>query len=417
VNQIWEKAGFVKDAGRIMHAVICCDQAAPSELVRDALRVGSALSEKGHRVSYIAGDPIRLVESTGSWIPNDLYQAPVRRAGPNLVLKSPRLDGFADYMAAAGFDDKETLITMAALWNRQLLALRPDIIIGFYAPLSWLVGPSHAPTFALGSGLTLPPVLGASFPRFSVDSAPAADPHLMLDFANAALLRHGQQPLAAISDVVDRCISLLYGVPAFDPYLQLRKSFSVGLLGEEPTPRIPPVNQHLAALLDVYCPNIEQIILAIANLNEVTVDICVSGATTGMRRFLEQHPHVVVWNDYDGLLAEAANASALVHHGVQDVAQRAISLGRPQLIIPWTREQEMLRGSVDWMGISWYKHPASPLEELVGTFRGVIQEPSITLAAQHHARQLANTHLPNALPIIVEHIENSFQSQSKASRR
>src|SRR5690242_5372603 len=348
MTRMWEKPDFIKEhPDRSMHAIICCDRAAPSELVRDALRVGNALAEKGHRISYIAGDPVRLVESAGSWIPNDLYQAPVRGVGPDLVLKPPVLDGFADYMATVGFDDKQTLITMAALWNRQLLALKPDVIVGFYAPLLWLVAPAHAPTFALGSGLTLPPVLGTSFPRLSVDSVPLADAGLMLDFANAALLRHGQPPLAALSDVLDRCTSVLYGVPAFDTCLQLRRTVSIGLLGEEPTPMVPPVKQHLALLLDVYCPNIEQIVLALASLDETSIDICISGITTGMRRFLEQHPHIKVWNDYDSLLAQAAKATALVHHGVQDVAQRCISLGRPQLIMPWTPEQEIFKSAID----------------------------------------------------------------------
>src|SRR5262245_25666890 len=157
-----------------MRVVICCDQGTPSELVRNALTVGKALMERGHTVAYVVGDPVTLVYHAGSWTPNELCQAPVPRAVPGLVMKRPNMDGFADLMAITGFDDKATLLALASLWDRQLQTLKPDAIIGFYTPVLWLVGPAHAPTYALGSGLTLPPVLGTSFPRLSVDSTPLA---------------------------------------------------------------------------------------------------------------------------------------------------------------------------------------------------------------------------------------------------
>jgi hypothetical protein len=388
-----------------MRCVICCDQGAPSELVRDALTVGRALIERGHQVAYIVGDPVGLVDHAGSWSPNDLYQAPVCRTVPGLVMKRPNMDGFSDVMATAGFDDKPTLVALSTLWHRQLTSLKPDAIIGLYTPILWLVGPAHAPTFALGGGLMLPPPLGTAFPRLTADSTPLADEAVMLANANAALLRLGQASMAALSEVLERCVSLLYGVPAFDPYLQIRRTVSTGLLGEEPSPVVPPAKPRLAAFLDVYCPGIETIILALAGFDQTPVDICVSGATASMRLFLEQQPHIKVWKDYATLLEHAASASALIHHGVHDVGQRSVSLGRPQLLIPWTREQEIFNGLVQWMSYSWVKRPNVAIDEMAGTFRAVLQDPSLVVAAQHHARQLYSTNLPDALPAIVEKIE------------
>jgi hypothetical protein len=361
--------------------------------------------ERGHEVAYVVGDPVTLVDYAGSWSPNDLYQAPVCRTVPGLVMKRPNMDGFSDVMATAGFDDKPTLVALSTLWNRQLTALKPDAVVGLYTPVLWLVGPAVAPTFALGSGLMLPPALGTSFPRLTVDSAPLADEAVMLANANAALMRLGQPPLAALSEVLDRCVSLLYGVPAFDPYLQVRRTVSMGLLGEEPSLVVPPAQTRLAAFLDVYCPGIETIILALAGFDQIPVDVCVSGATASMRLFLEQQPQIKVWRDYATLLEHAATASVLVHHGVHDVGQRCISLGRPQLLVPWTREQEIFHGLVQWMSYSWLKRPNVPIDEMAGTFRAVLRDPSLVVAAQHHARQLSNTNLPDALSAIVERIE------------
>jgi hypothetical protein len=138
------------------------------------------------------------------------------------------------------------------------------------------------------------------------------------------------------------------------------------------------------------------IILAIAGLNKIAADVCVSGTAIGMRRFLEQQSRIKVWHDYSSLLEQAANASALVHHGVHDVAEQCIALGRPQLIIPWTRE----------MAFSWMKPPTVSIDEMACTFRDLLRDTSLTVAAQHHARQFANTSLGDARSVIVEKIEN-----------
>jgi len=227
----------------------------------------------------------------------------------------------------------------------------------------------------------------------------------MLDNANAALLRFGQPEWASLADIFERCTPILYGVPTFDPYMQMRTTRSSGLLGEEPTPTLPPAETRLAVLLDVYCPNIEQTVLAVGSLKDIPVDICISGATTAMRRFLEQRPNINFWKDYGSLLAQAASASAIVHHGALDVAQRCISLGRPQLIIPWTREQQILETTMGWTAFTWGKPPSTPLDDMAGTFSALLRDTSLVVAAQYHARQLAGTNLQNALPGIMERIE------------
>jgi hypothetical protein len=93
-----------------------------------------------------------------------------------------------------------------------------------------------------------------------------------------------------------------------------------------------------------------------------------------------------------------------VHHGDQDVAQRCLSLGRPQLIIPWTREQEILNYMIGWMSFTWTKQPTIQIEEMAGTFRDLLRDSSLVVAAQHHARQLSNANMPDALPSILERI-------------
>lgn len=393
---------------RPLRLVIGCDLDAPSESLRDALRIGGALTSRGHEVVYLVGDPVALVEQAGSPITSGLHQAPAKRAASHLVMKRPSTDGFADRLAVMGFDDKQTLMTLASVWNAELAAIQPDVIIGIGTPILWLVGRAHAPTFAVGNGLMLPPPLGSSFPRLAVNSAPLADDNAMLDNANAVLSRMGRPSLATLGELVTECRPILYGLSVLDPYLQLRNDRTTGLLAATPSPSLPPQRERLAAFLDVNCPNIEMLILALAGFDrDIAIDICITGATAGMRRFLQQQPHVTFWPDYVSLMERAARASVLIHHGAQDVAQHCLVVGRPQLILPWTTEQEMLNYMIGWLGITWTKSPAISIEEMATTLHDLLRDTSLPVSAQHHARQLAQTDIGDALPTMIEQIEQA----------
>lgn len=388
-----------------MRVAICCDGEASGELLRDALTLGSALAEKGHSIHFIVGDPVSLVALAGSWIPNNIYQAPQVPASPQLVMKRPPVDGLADTMAVAGFDEKQTLLTLSAVWRDLLMLLEPDVIVGMGLPIVWLIGPSVAPTLAIGNGMALPPVLGESFPRLSVESVELAEEELMLANANAVLARFGQKSLATLSEVMSNCSTLQYGLPIFDPYLQLRRSVTTGALGPMPTPVLPPAGKRIVAFLDAHCPGIEAIILTFPALEGVQVDVLVSHGTAGMRRFLEQQSGIEVWMDHGELLEQLGAASLVVHHGAQDVAQRAICGGQPQFILPWTREQEILSYMIDWMKLTKTQSPTGPIDQIATALRNALEDSSLSIAAQHHARQISRAAIPNALPVILEQIE------------
>lgn len=65
----------------------------------------------------------------------------------------------------------------------------------------------------------------------------------------------------------------------------------------------------------------------------------------------------------------------------------------------------MLTEMVKWMGVTWNKPPGTSVEEFAGTFRALLKDGSLVVAAQHHARQLASAGLPDALPAILKVLE------------
>jgi len=171
------------------------------------------------------------------------------RAAPHLVMKRPPIGGYADRLAVLGFDDKQTLMTLASVWNAELTNIQPDAIIGIGTPVLWLVGRAHAPTFAVGNGCMLAPPLGNSFPRLTPNSTPLADDNAMLANANAVLSRMGQPSLATLGELSSDCQPMLYGLSALDPYLQLRSGRTTGLLGTAPNPSPLPERERLVMSL------------------------------------------------------------------------------------------------------------------------------------------------------------------------
>jgi hypothetical protein len=65
----------------------------------------------------------------------------------------------------------------------------------------------------------------------------------------------------------------------------------------------------------------------------------------------------------------------------------------------------VLNYMIGWMTLSWMKSPTVSIDEMAATFRDLLRNAALTVAAQHHARQLANTNLGDALPTVVERIE------------
>jgi hypothetical protein len=65
---------------------------------------------------------------------------------------------------------------------------------------------------------------------------------------------------------------------------------------------------------------------------------------------------------------------------------------------------------IGWMSFSWTKPPTTQVDEMAATFRDLVRDSALTVAAQHHARQFADTDFPNALPAIVEQIEGLVAS-------
>jgi len=332
---------------------------------------------------------------------------PLLREPPALIMKRRGPSGLDDAMAIAGFANSSHLAMLCGIWSRQLELLRPDVIVGFNSPLIWLIGAAFAPTFAAGSGNFLPPVLGSGFPRISATAPPLAADHVMIRNASAILENLKLPALEGLSDVISRCRQLLYGLPQLDPYLQLRKRPSLGVLGPPAVMAPTATKKRVAAFLDVFCPNIEALLLGLAGTDRIECDLHVSGATAGMLRFLQQQPNLKVWADCEQLIAQTGTMAGLIHHGEPDLVELALMSGLPQLALPFADHQGLVVGNFVWMGCVSKAAASESIADNSGLFRSFVKNASLTVHARHHAAQLQASGVQNALPLFVEEIVGS----------
>ena len=196
----------------------------------------------------------------------------------------------------------------------------------------------------------------------------------MLANANAVLSRLGRPALASISEVLAGCTSLLYGLPAFDPYLQLRRTLTLGLLGDTPKSHSSPSraalgrvsrrqlpwrrDDHAGGGVQLSCPPM----------------FTSAARRWRMRRFLEQQPNVTVWNDHAALLEAARKCQ---RSGASRRAGHCATLhlaGSSATHYPVDTRAGNLNHVMGWMGFTWMKPPDVSIEEMAGTFRDIVRD-------------------------------------------
>jgi hypothetical protein len=59
------------------------------------------------------------------------------------------------------------------------------------------------------------------------------------------------------------------------------------------------------------------------------------------------------------------------------------------------------------MGFTWTKSTSTSIEDIIGTFEAILRDTSVAISVEHHARQLAEFEVRDALPGIVKEIESA----------
>ena len=152
-------------------------------------QIADALAAAGHRPVLA----LRSLESVGRLLADRSY--PVLQAPWLIGRLSPQAQGwwptsFADLMAVNGFGSEDHLLSMQRGWRDLIDLVRPDLVVGRYAPVLMSAAYGRIPSVLFGSPYAIPPADGATFPEFRRDVPAYADQGRMLETARRVHARN-----------------------------------------------------------------------------------------------------------------------------------------------------------------------------------------------------------------------------------
>ncbi|MCP5056872.1 MAG: glycosyltransferase family 1 protein [bacterium] len=283
------------------------------------------------------------------------YQAPLRHH-PSLAPPGEFLC-FAHLLAAAGFDDEDSLTTRLSAWRSILDGFRPDLVVCDHSPTALLASRGLPVRRAvLGPGLFVPPPASpwGVLPGVKVDAARTEkiqhDEERVRSVVNAAADALAIPPLRALSDLHDGARSWLCTVPELDPFGP-RPDESYYGVGGVPGAALPPWPSADGPRIFAYLAPFPRRGEFLASLRDAGVPVLVHGrgipAPERARVSGETLRFVDPLVDLRGL-AEACDL--FVSNGSHGSVLQTLRAGVPQLVAPWFREQQYTASAVESLG-------------------------------------------------------------------
>ena len=303
--------------------------------------VGRALQAQGHVVDYVIQDLAALRPEGDA----RLWQAPLwgglLRPSALRPLGEPRR--FGDVLANLGLQSSAALQGLLLGWEALLAAIRPDVVVGDFAPALMLAARGRLPRVAVGTGFTVPPAHLPAFPPFpGAEPAPLVEEAALLTLVNHALTRLGRPGLDHLPQMVQAETALPAVFAELDPAGALRQEplLSPFLPAEVLRTRVQSPKPAVFAYLPAADLSEPHLALTEALARRVPVTAVIPGldAARGERLAragvqLRQKP--LTWDRI------AADHSLVLSSGGMGTVSAALTLGLPLAVLPHAFEQRL----------------------------------------------------------------------------
>lgn len=201
-------------------------------------QLAEALQAAGHETCFAVQRPDALRRWRGQAGFAEVRQAPI---WPGLLRHNdvPPLRGersWGDLLTAMGMHDSGVLEYMLRCWEAVLSDSGADMVIADFAPAAMLAAKGRVPVVAVGTGFTVPPADGATFPLLRGDKPLIAE-EALLTLVNRALSRVARPPLTHLPEMGAADLACPATFAELDPYRGRRKGevyppFMSGDVGE-----------------------------------------------------------------------------------------------------------------------------------------------------------------------------------------
>ncbi len=299
------------------------------------------LRRAGHVVTLALGAPRRL-PPLAAGLGVRVVTAPTASAETIARLRGPpgaQLRGLADILAWHGLGDAAVTADLLTRWSRRLDELAPDLAVCEFAPLLRIACWQRVPTLRLGTGWSVPPIVGGTLPVL-FPQRPECYPETRLYAHAAAWLRAaGRAPPPSLAGLVTGEADIVVALPDLDPFHVYRAQSAHGPLTRAPAPQAPPRTPRWYAYLRTAAPRLPELLGALvatgipgsAYVHGLPPDAVAAWRARGLplRTTPAPFPRTL------------AAASVLIHHGGLNTANEALALGRPVIAMPAGLESQL----------------------------------------------------------------------------
>jgi rhamnosyltransferase subunit B len=243
--------------------------------------------------------------------------------------------GMADILARLGMDDPLIVRVMIDGWRRLFSTIRPDLVVGDFAPFLLMAARGRLPSVSVGPGFSAPPETMDSFPAL-LPNADGVDQAALLATVNAGLAEAGDAPLDALPALFAADRSVVATFTELDPYAAWR----TGPLAL-PDSIDPAVKRGSGEEVFVYLPEMVPADTPLWRglaLSGLKVRVHIALASPKLRDAVAGHGLTI--EPYPLPFAEiAGRARLLVSHGGHGFVAAGLAAGLPQVVCHYDLEK------------------------------------------------------------------------------
>jgi UDP:flavonoid glycosyltransferase YjiC (YdhE family) len=329
----------------------------------------------------------------------EVLQAPIwpgSLRASSVPLEPASSSSMGDMLAGIGLAHGSVLTPIMTAWLGLITRIKPDLVIGDFAPGASLAARGLVPMGQIGTGYSLPPSHMTRFPALHRLSALRWREEQLVATVNGVLLEFSKPPIEYLPQIFEADVTYVYTFPALDPYRAERLRPADGpAIDRLPhlrkpdaetifvylSPGVPPP-QHVVTALQVharefhiYAPS-----MAAHDMNKL--------ADAGARFF--DRPQ--------SFETELSRHRLIIHYGVAGTAAAALLAGVPQLALSLDIEKDLNGQALQELGVGRLIKIHDPAIRLTADDIGLMAEDkALAKRAEDVAHDTRENFNPNAV--------------------
>jgi hypothetical protein len=337
-----------------MRALLAWEQGFGTGHVATFNKIATFLAARGVEM-VAAWAPLANIDRAHSAI-SHILPAPLSRAASHglwndeLVPTDKSVGSYAANLIAMGFDEERTLANNQTAWSSIFELVRPDVVIGDYAPGAAIAARDRLPMLNVGTWYSVPAHRDGYFaPYDGEDFTDAAVQDRLRNTINNVLARRNATPLNGLGELFPDDMSFPKAFPQFDGH--------AGWRGKATTPEIfarvePPARRgdDILAYLDPSMLRSEVLVAGLLRLGARRLRLCCIGIQSNIAEELTSRG-VIVQQSPHSLQEISRDARLFIHHGGAGAVQLGALAGAPQLAIFLDVEKRSHARALERLGI------------------------------------------------------------------